>query len=167
MRENLIFSVSTIVLSAFFLIVSLRNPARSSTFIGPNDWPNIVLTFTLVLGFYYLVKTIRQYKEANVIDKKDKENSEENDDVYLRNKHWIVFSTLALYTLLLPYTGYIITTVVLISFLFWFLGMRNKGTIILLSIATNAFFVMLFAIVLKITLPRGIGIFETLSFIFY
>jgi len=168
MRQDLIFSVSTVILSAFFLFVSIRNPARSSTFIGPNDWPNMVLTFTLILGIYYLVKTIRQLANVNV-KKEDvvKRNNEESGDFFYKNKQWVILCALALYTLLLPYTGYIVTTIVLTGFLFWLLGMKNKGAIILLSLASNVFFIVLFAIILKITLPRGIGMFETLSFIFY
>ena len=169
MRQDLIFSVSTVILSAFFLFVSIRNPVRYSTFIGPNDWPNIVLTFTLVLGIYYLIKTIKQYKVSKNEKKENeiKESNSSSGNTFLRNKHWAILIALALYTLLLPYTGYIITTTMLIGFLFWLLGMTNKGIIILLSLASNVFFIVLFAIILKITLPRGIGMFETLSFIFY
>lgn len=168
MKKDFIFSVSTILFSAFFLIVSLLTPVRSSTFIGSNQWPNMVLAFTLVLGVFKLIKTIKQYRYDN--NKKEhyqKENIEENIEVLSRNRHWIILSILALYTLLLPYTGFIISTTVLIGFLFSLLGIRKKGVIILLSLASNAFFIVLFAIGLNITLPRGIGIFETFSFIFY
>jgi len=169
MKKNYVFPISTILFSAFFLIVSLLNPTSSSTHIGPNVWPNIVLTFTLMLGVLQLIKTINEYRknDRNTEQDSNKEGSKKNEDIFFRNKHWIILGTLALYIFLLPYTGFLISTIILVCFFFWLFGMRKKLGIILLSLASDAFFIVLFAHILNITLPRGIGIFETLSFIFY
>lgn len=162
MKKNFIFSILTIFISGFFLIISLLNPARSSTIIGPNAWPNVVLTATFILGVQQLVKAIIEFKNHVIEIENDKE-----EDKLLKNKYWYILGIIAVYVFVLPYIGFIFTTFILMILLFSIFGMRKKIHAFIGAVASNILFIVLFAHLLNITLPRGISVFEQLSFIFY
>lgn len=169
MIGNLVFSVITIISSSFFLIVSLLNPIRSRTFIGPNGWPNAVLVFTLIMGIIQLVKAIINIKKANINIKEliKVETKEKTGNKVYDNNHWIILGALAIYIFMLSITGFIITTAILFAFLSWTFGMRSKVKILVSTLVSNVLFIILFAHLLNIPIPRGVGIFETISFFLY
>lgn len=81
-------------------------------------------------------------------------------------KHWMVAMMLLLYLLLMPWTGFTITTIILVLPLAWLLGMERKINILVTALASSLVFSYVFITLLRLPLPRGIAIFEDISLFF-
>lgn len=55
----------------------------------------------------------------------------------------------------MPYTGYLITSALYMSFLMWLLGMKHKALNPLLTLAITAAIYLTFSVALKVPLPIG------------
>ncbi|MBT2217973.1 tripartite tricarboxylate transporter TctB family protein [Virgibacillus dakarensis] len=174
MKSNIILGVITILFSVFFLIFTMQLPeARASSVVGPAGWPSVILTFMLIMGILQIVKTVREHKKA--IGEPTKISTEEEklpevqckDNEKIIGSHWYVLIAIAVYVLLLPIIGFLVVTPILFFFLAWLFGMRKKRHLISTTVASYVIFVLLFIYALGIPFPRGIGIFQTLSFWIY
>lgn len=166
MKENFILGIGTIILSVFFLIINFTSPVRSSSIIGANSWANIILTFMLVLGVLQIIKTIRQLRDKSTDQDTEVFDNKEKRTLQSRN-HWYILGALILYAFLLPYLGFIVVTTILVFFMAWILGMSKKSQILTTSVLSNAAFILIFAHLLNIPLPKGVGIFSVLSSLLY
>jgi len=160
MKRDVIFAVSTILFSIVFLLVSIFNPARQTTIIGPNTWPNIIMIFLMGLGSIELVKALffRKYDDAN----RDVSLSREQ-----RIKLLQLMLSLVIAVVLLPYAGFFITGWGLFMYLALIFGFKHKKILPILSLIIVLLVILLFGRVLSITLPRGVWIFESISGILY
>lgn len=160
--------IVTIVLSIVFLIISITSPVRSSSIIGLNLWANIILTFMLILGILQTVRMVRQLKSKSVDNNTKLEQTDKNDDNNLCGRNnWYILIALGLYALLLPYLGFAVVTIILVIFLAWILEMLKKSQAIITAVLSNAAFILIFAHLLNVPLPKGIGIFRVLSSLLY
>jgi hypothetical protein len=160
MKRDVIFAVSTILFSIIFLLVSIFNPARLTTIIGPNTWPNIIMIFLMGLGSIELVKTLffRKYDDAN----RDSTLSREQRIRLLQ-----LMLSLVITVVLLPYAGFLLVSWGLFIYLAMIFGFKNKKILPLVSLVAVVLVILLFGRVLSITLPRGVWIFESISGILY
>ncbi|MFD2043560.1 tripartite tricarboxylate transporter TctB family protein [Ornithinibacillus salinisoli] len=177
MKSNLVLGIITILFSVFFLIVSLQIPeARSSTVVGPAEWPKIILIFMLILGILQIIKTVREHKKS--VQDKQKSGMDSNEDVELpqvkgrvnesiNGSHWYILVAIIVYVILLPIVGFLFVTPFLFFFLAWLLGMRKKVQLFMTTLVSYIIFILLFIYVLGIPFPRGVGIFRTVSFWIY
>jgi putative tricarboxylic transport membrane protein len=174
MKSNLVLGVITILFSVFFLIYTAQIPeGRSSTVIGPSGWPIIILVFMLAMGILQIIKTVLDAKKAtdaievvsNVEEELPQVEGKANEKV--SGSQWYVLIAIGLYTLLLPILGFLVVTPILFFFLAWLFGMRKKLHLITTTVVSYGVFILLFIYALGIPFPRGIGIFQTLSFWVY
>ncbi|SHG15859.1 tripartite tricarboxylate transporter TctB family protein [Ornithinibacillus halophilus] len=175
MKSNLVLGFITILFSVFFLIKSLQIPeARSSTVVGPAEWPIIILTFMLIMGIAQVIKTILDHKKG-AFDVAESSNEEDEELPSVQGKikegtggsHWYILIAIALYTILLPIVGFLVVTPFLFLFMAWLLGMKKRIHLLLTTVGSYVLFIALFIYVLGIPFPRGIGIFRDLSFWIY
>lgn len=68
----------------------------------------------------------------------------------------IVLIALFLYARLMPVAGYLISTFLLMAFLFWILEREKPWRVLILSIVTTASTYYLFSVLLKCEFPHGI-----------
>lgn len=172
MRANYLLSIITIVVSVFFLVAAFQTPeTASSTNIGPMGWPIMILLFTLLMGILLLLTT---WVEGRKKDQHDKDHI--TSDVYeapteknfhMKNRHFYILVSIAIYVLLMPVVGFIVVTPVLFFFLAWLLGMGKILKVAAVTIASNIVFVIVFIYLLGIPFPRGVGIFRSFSFLIY
>jgi len=160
MRRDIIFAVSTIIFSIVFLLISIFNPARQTTIIGPNTWPTIIMSFLLGLGSIELVKTLffRTYDNSVQDVKLSKEQ---------KVNLMLLMLSLVIGVILLPYLGFFLTCWGLFYVLARIFGFKNKKILPLVSLVAVVLLIMLFCRVLSISLPRGVWIFESISGILY
>lgn len=160
MKRDLIFSISTIVFAAVFLLISILNPARQTTIIGPNAWPNIVTTALLILGAIELIKTLFF-----------KTYGDKREQLLLSNQQKVRLIQLILVMagsiLLMPYIGFLIASGVLFFVLALLFGFKNKKILPIVSLVVAFVLTIFFSRTLSVTFPRGVWIFNSLSNLIY
>lgn len=179
----MILSVVTIVFSIVFLIYANTLPEGrpgSGTW-GPGSWPALMLSLLLIMGIMLLLKTVINRKKEQTedqtadnelaeIESTKAENVEteilEPDVVYPR-RYWIIFGLMILYTLLMGYLGFALSTLLFILFATKVMGMQKWLSSLLTTVIGTAAIIFIFANLLAVPLPRGIGLFRELSFLIY
>ena len=68
----------------------------------------------------------------------------------------IVLALLILYVLAVIYIGFYISTPIMLVGYMWFMGIRNKKTILVTTVIVMAFVYCLFTLQLGVPLPKGI-----------
>jgi hypothetical protein len=164
MSSQLIFPVISILFSLFFLILALLLP-DSPTGIGPGGWPSVILGLMLTLSVILLYKTIMSQKQEN--NSKEVTAEQEHPVPSHSYRHWLVFGLSFLYFFLMQYIGFILATPIYIIVTARILGMQVWLKLIIIALLSSALITYLFAIMLMLPLPRGMGIFRTFSLLFY
>ncbi|MET3506898.1 tripartite tricarboxylate transporter TctB family protein [Halalkalibacter oceani] len=168
---NLVLSIATIIFSVFFFIYTLQIPASSSTSIGPEFWPRIVLISLAIMGIVLLIKSLRQMKRPSVVAENisEAEKVEEEFEVeeVHKSRYLIIIVALFLYILSLSFIGFVPTTPFMLIGIALIIGMRKWYSMALTGVLGTACFIYLFANTLNIPLPRGVGIFRELSYFLY
>lgn len=178
MTGNIVLASVTILFSIFFLIFSLQLPPSPNPItLGPGFWPTTILVMMLIMGVALFVRTwLEQAKvKANKVSKEEKsiiEQSEEveeefSSEIVHKTRYLQIFSILIISLLLMKYLGYIITTILFIIAIAYIIGIKKWINVIITSVIGTAALTYLFAILLNITLPRGIGIFRSFTSLFY
>ncbi len=145
---------------------------RGRTPVGPAVWPRVMLGGMLLFSVILFVMDLLKIRKGNVLEVRqdDGESADtadlaENRSEYpLRGLFTLVFLTA--YLILLPVTGFIATTAVLLFI--YLLSLRIKVShSFLISAATTVVLTYLFPHVLSVPLPRGVGVFLSLTKVFY
>ncbi len=171
MKANVVLSIITIVFSIFFLIQSLKLPFGTSTNIGAGGWPTIILILLLFMGLFLLVKSLVQMKAVKRAGHHEQTVTDEKEsfepDVVFPYKHWITSIIILLYLIAISVLGFVVATPLFIFIMALIMGMRHWGKLAATSLISSALFIYVFTILLSIPLPRGVGIFRSISLIFY
>ncbi|SDH68696.1 Tripartite tricarboxylate transporter TctB family protein [Alteribacillus persepolensis] len=172
MKANISLAVIVIVFSGFFLIQAVRLPMGSVERIGPGAWPLVILCLMLILGVVLLIKELIKHKKHSGLqmDKTAEAQTEETPiemEVVYPYKHWIVLAVAAGYVLVLPVIGFIVATPLLMLAAAFVLGLKHIGKLITLSLTSSLVFNYIFIVLLSVPLPRGAGIFRSLSIFVY
>ncbi|NEU30036.1 tripartite tricarboxylate transporter TctB family protein [bacterium LRH843] len=174
MTGNLVLSVVSIVFAIFFLIISLQLPPSATPItLGPGAWPTTILILMIFMGVILLLRTQREKRKAPVQDaggliaQSEKAEEEFAEEEVYKSKYLVVAAVLFVYLLLLSYVGFILTTPLLLIAIAFVIGIEKWVPIVLSSLIGTACLTYLFAIVLKLPLPRGVAIFKEISLFFY
>ncbi len=162
MQAERIIPILLTIFSAFFLVMSLQIENRSSTFIAPGTWPAVLMLLMLILS---IVDLIRSFRKSNTTVKEEVEDDE--DSLIYPAKFFILIGALAIYTFILGYAGFVVSTLLIIFILTLLFGMKNWLNRLATSVASTAAFIIIFPILLSTPFPRGVGIFRTISSLFY
>jgi hypothetical protein len=127
--------------------------------VGPDYWPQLILGGMLILGVILLVDVIKRKGKM-------KGKEEEAPKPYPQNLY-IVLGLALVYTFAMNYLGFAISTLLLMIALMWVLKVRKIKTIMLTSVLTTTFMVVLFPKIMMVPMPRGTGIFRVISLLFY
>ena len=158
MKKERVFPCSIIIISIVLLLYNNIHPVRKSTIIGPVFWPNLILSALIILGTTELIKSLRVSNGKKTMPP---ENSSNNDS----HRYLYIFFSIALYILTLPFLGFFISSFMLFTFISILFGLK-KSLAPIIGLISIVVLMLLFYQVLHISLPRGIGIFESLSSIF-
>lgn len=137
---------------------------------GPDFILKFLIPITIGLLFLLLISQILDYKKTVMIVKNNKKKLLEEDFDKPIFREYILFITIVfvlIYIACLEYFGFILSSLFLLTMLQVILGNRNLWKIMLFSLGLITFCYFLFIKTLYISLPRGIGIFEKISYLFY
>ncbi|WP_319371269.1 tripartite tricarboxylate transporter TctB family protein [uncultured Ilyobacter sp.] len=157
---EIIFHVFLIAVMGIFYKESLSiNTARMTDPIGPAGFPRVIMILAMILLVISLINTLKHYKENKPTEK---EKIKELDPGFLALLGVIVF-----FVLTVNFTGFWFGAVIIISSVMWILNQREIKKLVLVTLVASLVFTFVFGKILSIPLPRGIAVFETLSYFIY
>lgn len=127
--------------------------------VGPDYWPQLILGGMLILSVMLLV---------DIYIRKGKLRGKEHEGPkpYPKN-FWITVVIALLYSFGLNILGFPISTLLVLFSFLWVLGVKQIKALVFWSVSLTAVFIVLFPILMTVPMPRGTGIFRTISLLFY
>lgn len=144
--------------SCVFYYQTLHFPKTRISDVGPEYWPQLLLGGLIILSVALLVDIYsrRQALAACVAEKSP----------YPR-RFWYTLVLTVAYTLVMPYLGFAVSTLLFSLVIMWVLGVRAPKDLLLTAVGATLLFVVLFPRIMEVPMPRGIGIFRAISLFFY
>ncbi|SCZ81799.1 tripartite tricarboxylate transporter TctB family protein [Acidaminobacter hydrogenoformans] len=146
------------VLSIFFIYayfyIGVNAPEEAPNQIDGIEWPRMILILLIV---FMLINMYRLIKDSK------KENSASfrlNVKELVKNKLFLGSSLMVIYSMVLEYTGFIVSSIILFGLYSYLLGEKRINRLIPVSILSVVVFYIIFSYGLDIMLPRGAGIFR-------
>lgn len=175
MTGNIVLSIVSILFALFYLVISFTQlpPSTSPITLGPRAWPVVILSLMVIMGIILFIRTLNEKRKSTVNDEENllaqSEKIEEEfavEEVH-KTKYLIISGILLLTLLAMSYLGFIITAPIMLIAVALIIGIKRWIPIVVASIIGTACLTYLFPILLSIPLPRGVGIFKSLSQLFY
>jgi hypothetical protein len=142
-RQDMIAGVVIILIGLAAFILALGMPGKAPMF------PKLVSCGLMIMGALMVVFSIRKIKKDTPTEEKAANLDEFKSPV-------IVLALLILYVLAVIYIGFYISTPIMLVGYMWFMGIRNKKTILVTTVIVMAFVYCLFTLQLGVPLPKGI-----------
>lgn len=162
-----VLSLGFILFGVFFFIMSLSLESRPNVVINPGSWPAFLTAMTILLGSVLLLRTFKKQQiDVSEENKEVEELLEEEKLVYPQNFYYLLILFI-IYTALINYLGFIVTTILVLVWLYALFGMRSWSHRIITAVVSTAAFIVIFPMLLSTPFPRGVGIFRTFSLLFY
>jgi putative tricarboxylic transport membrane protein len=137
--------------------------------IGPGAWPKLILLVMLAAALWGMVASALQNGNAHGVAAQEPIEQDEMEAL-LRPPEiypalvWLAVAATVGYLVLLPFTGFFLSTIVY-SFALIYLGhYRRLSRAALLSVAIAFAFMFLFMRVVYVALPAGVAPFDKLSY---
>ncbi len=140
--------------------------------LGADFWPKLVLTIVFAASAIHLVRLFfrrkeieeRLAREAEEARKREEEETGEREIFSL-----FLFGTILsfLYILGVGLIGFTLATPIFMAIFMYVTGFRKKIMIAVVSLGTITVFLLLFVKITFIPLPRGYGIFRSISYLVY
>jgi len=169
-RDELVFIGLLFAFFAFMLFNSTGlQEVRRFGEMGSGFWPILVLALALLLSGLLLGSSLYRYrKEKGPRPPAPDAPGEGGEERRARRKKFaltVIF--LLLYVLILPFLGFLPSTVAYVFAFIWALGERRRAVLAFSPILVTAIVLLVFVKFLSIPLPKGVGIFADLSRLFY
>lgn len=165
-KDYMFYGIVILIALIFLWNTNDITSLNSSFIIGPKDWPYILIGGLLIFSFYGIARTY-------VISSRNKHAGNENEkkpidlEAIINSKGFLVTTVVALFIFLLNYIGFIISSIIFLTAIFLVLGGKKILNSLIFSVITTVLFIVLFSVLLGTTLPRGVGIFKSLSYFIY
>ena len=146
---------------AIGLLLFSYKPQEASLYstLGGMFWPRILLWSILLISTLMLVIALRSRPVK-------KEGASTGPWKYPKTLI-LVFLACFGYFLLLDVVGFMLCTLLYLGVMLIILGIKNKAQIIIYPVFAVAIYWFLFVQILKVPLPRGIGIFREISILLF
>ncbi len=123
--------------------------------VGAGIWPKIVFTCLILACIVLFITTLR---------KKDGEKTGSGKEGMT---HLLMpVSLCAVYVIAMKWVGFLVSSMVFSFVYMYFVGYRKKAMIVIISLAVPFLVGLIFLKLMYIPIPKGIGIFKTISEIF-
>jgi putative tricarboxylic transport membrane protein len=169
-RDEIVANVVFIAFFIFMLINSLKlHEIRRFGEVGSGFWPILILSTATLLSIILLVSTLIKYlnekKKASVEASISKEALV--DLKSRRRKFALSVILLLIYVIVMPWIGFVLSTLIYVLAFILALEERRKYVLIISPILVTALIVIIFAKFIVIPFPRGVGIFAAFSRLIY
>ena len=150
----------------FYESLELRGVGRFGE-VGSGFWPLLSLGFASILSLVWLITNLRKYSREKQ-ETKEKPAPENATEAWSRRKKvGLSLACLLCYILILPWIGFILSTVLFILAFILALDERRKTVLIISPLLITAVIIVVFAKFITMPLPKGVGIFADFSRLFY
>jgi putative tricarboxylic transport membrane protein len=169
-RDELVFILLLVLFFVFMLLNSFGlHQIRRFGEIGSGFWPILVLSMAFLLSMGLLGKSYHQFRKGKgKIPEEGKNPGEVGADRGSRRKK-LAFTILFLliYLVIMPWVGFILSTLIYVFAFVFALEERRKLVLAISPVLVTAIMVAVFVKFLAIPLPKGVGVFADLSRLFY
>lgn len=141
---DLILGLVSIAVSVIVFVVSFNYDNYMYDVVGGGGFPKMLAVIIILCSLAIIGQYLSQKKGQ--VKKPDKGDT--------RAAVSLVLGVLV-YILVLEHVGYLVTTVLLVAFLLWIQGERNKKTLITSTAVICGLLYAIFVLVLKVKLPQG------------
>lgn len=132
-----------------YYIEVLGKKASAGIFVKPVVW---------IMAVLYVLIGVKEVQEIRHAQKPETKTAEKNDGKVIDPELYrmlVCVGSAALYIFLMPYVGFALCTVVLLTGLFWWLKSSSRIGAFILALLVTAGIYLLFSMGLKVPLPAG------------
>jgi len=163
-RSQLIANAAVLAFFLFMLILAFElQEVRRFGEVGSGFWPLLVLSSATLLSLALLIKEWRSKSPL----KEEKPEVKEGPSSEGRKKVILSVICLLFYVVLMPFIGFILSTLLFILPFVFALGERRRWVLALSPPLVTALTVLVFAKFIAMPLPKGMGFFAAFSRLFY
>jgi putative tricarboxylic transport membrane protein len=152
------FMLIAIAIILLFVIVPHQTVVKPGERISSRFFPDLCAFGLIMLGVLFLVEGFKKPKLSGAQSQSDSEIQGEDGeyDLRLRKRNFLITVIfLGVYIWLFDILGYILSTLLTISFFLWFLRVRNPLKIATIAGGTTFFMYYVFSVLVKVPLPKG------------
>ena len=151
----------------FYEALELRSLGRFGE-VGSGFWPMLSLGMTIILSLIWLVTNLRNYSRQQGKPAGEPPAPAERLEAWRRRRKIALCSLCLLaYIVILPWIGFILSTVLFILAFVLALEEKRKSVLIVSPLMITAAVIIIFAKFITIPLPKGVGMFAEFSRFFY
>jgi putative tricarboxylic transport membrane protein len=134
--------------------------------LGPAFWPRMAATGMAIAILVGIVQTVRAHKRP-IVRLKSQFDEDETLDAPIDNTRLAIAIALAVgYVFATMFLGYLIATAVFLTAFIW-IGGQRRWYVPLIAIAGSLVSVSVFIGIVYVSLPTGVGIFDTITVAIY
>jgi len=149
----------------FYEAFQLHNVGRFGE-VGSGFWPMLSLGVSILLSLIWLVSMLlKQFKETKAVEKPTPQGPAELR--HRQKKVALGIACIFFYILLMPWIGFILSTLLFVPAFALALEERRKLVLIISPFLITAITILVFARFITIPFPKGFGIFAVFSRLFY
>ena len=162
MAKDLIMGVVWLLFAASMFISTFGyRDVGSLAAVGPAYWPRFLLGGMILLALLSIARTLLRNKISG------QAQAAEADGRVHPNLFWVTGGLTLVYTLAMPYLGFLVATIGFLLAMLWAVRIRGYVMLPTLSVGFSLLLVALFAKLMSVPLPRGEGIFRSISLWLY
>ena len=168
MKKDIIVSGCIIAASVFFFIQTLQIEAlRGYERMGPAFWPRFNLIGMIILSVVIMLRSLMRKETHDSGEAATAEHPAK--PAGFRHLKYVFYCAAILFGFILAidYLGFLPAAFVATAGLIYFLGERKKWLVLLVSFGLVAGIYLLFGKLMYVPMPRGVWIFEKLSYFLY
>jgi len=168
MKKDIIVPGFIIAASIFFLTLTLKiETVAGYERMGPAFWPRFNLIGMVILSGAIMLRSLMRAEKRDPGEAATEENLTEPGK--LSNLKYVFYCAGILFGFILAiaYLGFLPSAFVATAGLIYFLGERKKWLVLLVSFGLVAGIYLLFGKLMYVPMPRGVWIFEKLSYLLY
>jgi putative tricarboxylic transport membrane protein len=150
----------------FYEALELRGVGRFGE-VGSGFWPLLSLGVSTILSLIWLITNFRKYSREQQETKAIPELENAAEAWSRRKKVGSSLVCLLCYIVIMPWIGFILSTVLFVLAFVLALDERRKSVLIISPPLITAVIIIVFAKFITMPLPKGVGVFAEFSRLFY
>jgi putative tricarboxylic transport membrane protein len=169
-KDELVANVGIIAFFSFMLIQATELKfVRRFGEMGSGFWPIMILSAATFLSILVLIFNTRKYLQEKKTHTGEPQAPGRSEPEIKERRMKLVLSVVCLliYILIMPYIGFVLSTILYVLVFILALGERRKWVLAISPFLVTAMAVAVFGKFITMPLPRGVGAFTAFSRIFY
>jgi hypothetical protein len=168
MKKDIIVAGFIIAASIFFFILTLQiEGVAGYEKMRPAFWPRFNLIGMIILSGVIMLRALLRKEKLDTGEAATEENPAKPSKLSHLKYVFYCAAILFGFILAISYLGFLPTAFVATAGLIYFLGERKKWLVLLVSFGLVAGIYLLFGKLMYVPMPRGVWIFEKLSYLLY